>query len=101
MNRFEKRTKLIIAIFISLATTILPGSHEEGGLIDAIVITAIVIFNAIFGFVQEFKSEQALEALKQMAAPRAKVMRDGLWDVIDAKELVPGDLIALEAGDVV
>ncbi|MHA2425268.1 MAG: cation-translocating P-type ATPase, partial [Candidatus Thorarchaeota archaeon] len=90
---------LIIAIFISLATAVIPGSHEEGGFIDAIIITAIVIFNAIFGFVQEYKSEQALEALKEMAAPRAKVMRDGLWDVIDAKELVPGDLIALEAGD--
>ncbi|MCK5151733.1 MAG: HAD-IC family P-type ATPase, partial [Candidatus Thorarchaeota archaeon] len=90
---------LIIAIIISLATAFIPGSHEEGGVIDAIVITAIVIFNSIFGFVQEYKSEQALEALKEMAAPRAKVMRDGFWAVIDAKELVPGDLIALEAGD--
>ncbi|MCK5238335.1 MAG: cation-translocating P-type ATPase, partial [Candidatus Thorarchaeota archaeon] len=90
---------LIIAIIISLATAFIPGSHEEGGVIDAIVITAIVIFNSIFGFVQEYKSEQALEALKEMAAPRAKVMRDGFWAVIDAKELVPGDLIALEVGD--
>jgi len=90
---------LIVAILISLATAFIPGSHEEGGIIDAIVITAIVIFNSIFGFVQEYKSEQALEALKEMAAPRAKVMREGLWAVIDAKELVPGDLIALEPGD--
>ncbi len=92
---------LIIAILISIITAMIPGSHEEGGFIDAIVITAIVIFNAIFGFVQEYKSEQALEALKQMAAPRAKVMRDGLWREIEARELVPGDIIALEAGDLV
>ncbi|MDF1537862.1 MAG: cation-translocating P-type ATPase [Candidatus Thorarchaeota archaeon] len=90
---------LIIAIFISLATALIPGSHEEGGFIDSIVITSIVIFNAIFGFVQEYKSEQALEALKEMAAPRARVMRDGLWTEIESKYLVPGDLIALESGD--
>ncbi len=90
---------LIIAIIISLTTAIMPGSHEEGQFIDSIVITSIVIFNAIFGFVQEYKSEQALEALKEMAAPRARVMRDGLWTEIESKYLVPGDLIALESGD--
>jgi len=90
---------LMIAILISVITSMIPGSHEESGMIDAIVITAIVIFNAIFGFVQEFKSEQALEALKEMAAPKATVMRDGLWKTIDSRDLVPGDLITLEAGD--
>ncbi len=92
---------LLIAILISLVASFIPGAHEEGGLIDAFVITAIVIFNAVFGFVQEFKSEQALEALKQMAAPRAKVMRDGFWKTIESRELVPGDLIGFEAGDLV
>ncbi|MHA1576115.1 MAG: cation-translocating P-type ATPase [Candidatus Thorarchaeota archaeon] len=90
---------LMIAIVISLITTMMPGEHGESGIIDAIVITAIVIFNAIFGFVQEFKSEQALEALKEMAAPRATVMRDGMWQTIEAREVVPGDLVTLEAGD--
>ncbi|MFW9870299.1 MAG: cation-translocating P-type ATPase, partial [Candidatus Thorarchaeota archaeon] len=90
---------LIIAIGISLMTSFLDPSHGESGVIDAIVIFAIVIFNAIFGFVQEYKSEQALEALKSMAAPKARVMRDGLWTVVESKNIVPGDLIGFEAGD--
>jgi Ca2+-transporting ATPase len=90
---------LLFAIVISVVASFLPGSHEESGIIDAIVIGVIVIFNAILGFVQEFKSEQALEALKEMAAPKARVMRDGLWTDIESKHLVPGDLISLEAGD--
>ncbi|MDH4214336.1 MAG: cation-translocating P-type ATPase [Candidatus Thorarchaeota archaeon] len=91
---------LMIAILISLFTSIL-GVEEESGIIDAIVISAIVIFNAVFGFVQEYKSEQALEALKQMAAPKARVKRDGLWTIIDSRDIVPGDLIGLESGDLV
>ena len=92
---------LLIAILISLLTSFLSagGGDHEGGIIDAIVISAIVIFNAIFGFVQEYKSEQALEALKEMAAPKARVMRDGLWTVVDSREVVPGDLLGFEAGD--
>ena len=88
---------LIIAIGISLVTYFIEGE----GLIDAIVIFAIVIFNAIFGFVQEYKSEQALEALKQMAAPKARVMRDGLWNIIESCNVVPGDLVGLESGDLI
>lgn len=92
---------LLVAIVISLLTSVLSsgaGEHESG-VIDAIVISTIVIFNAIFGFVQEYRSEKALEALKEMAAPKARVMRDGLWTVIDSREVVPGDLIGFEAGD--
>ncbi|MHA1736051.1 MAG: cation-translocating P-type ATPase [Candidatus Thorarchaeota archaeon] len=90
---------LLVAIVISVFTSMMPESHEEGGLIDALVITAIVIFNAIFGFIQEYRSEQALEALKDLAAPRARVKRDGLWVEIDSKYVVPGDVISLEAGN--
>ncbi|RLI60325.1 MAG: hypothetical protein DRO93_07310, partial [Candidatus Thorarchaeota archaeon] len=90
---------LLVAIVISVFTSMMPESHEEGGLIDALVITAIVIFNAIFGFIQEYRSEQALEALKDLAAPRARVKRDGLWVEIDSRYVVPGDVISLEAGN--
>jgi Ca2+-transporting ATPase len=89
---------LLVAIAISVITGLL--SHEgEHGFIDAIVIGAIVIFNAVFGFVQEYRSEKALDALKEMAAPRARVKRDGLWNEIDSRYVVPGDLLGFEAGD--
>ncbi|MBD3405398.1 MAG: HAD-IC family P-type ATPase [Candidatus Lokiarchaeota archaeon] len=91
---------LLIAIVISVFTSVLShGGGEEHGFIDAIVISAIVIFNAIFGFVQEYRSEQALEALKSMAAPKARVKRDGLWKEIESRYVVPGDLMGFEAGD--
>lgn len=92
---------LIFAIIISIATTTLHGSHEEEGFIDAIVIAAIVIINAVFGFVQEYRSEQALQALKDLAAPKALAKREGDWIEIEARNLVPGDVISLEAGDIV
>ncbi|MHA2021506.1 MAG: cation-translocating P-type ATPase, partial [Candidatus Thorarchaeota archaeon] len=89
---------LLVAIAISVITGLL--SHEgEHGFIDAIVISAIVIFNAVFGFVQEYRSEKALDALKEMAAPRAKVKRDGLWKEIDSRYVVPGDVLGFETGD--
>ena len=91
---------LLVAIALSLFAAMVPGSEHSGsGFIDAAVISAIVLFNSIFGFVQEYKSEQALEALKEMAAPKARVMRDGLWTIIDSRNVVPGDLLGFEPGD--
>jgi len=68
---------------------------------DAIAILAIVILNAILGFIQEYRAEQAMQALKQMAAPIVRVRREGQVVEIDARELVPGDVILLEAGSAV
>jgi P-type Ca2+ transporter type 2C len=81
---------LIAAIIISVAI-----QH----FIDAYVILAIVILNAILGFTQEFKAEKALEMLKKMAAPHARVLRNGHVRIIDATKLVPGDILVLETGD--
>lgn len=67
--------------------------------LDGTVIAAILILNAIFGFFQEYRAERAMALLKEMAAPKAKVLRKGLITVINSKELVPGDIILLEAGD--
>jgi Ca2+-transporting ATPase len=67
--------------------------------VDAIAIASIVVLNAILGFIQEYRAERALEALKELAAPHARVLREGQVTIIEAKEVVPGDLILLEAGD--
>ena len=70
-----------------------------GHMIDAAVIVAVVVVNAIIGHIQEGKAEQALEAIRQMIAPRASVIRDGARQSIPVSELVPGDLVLIEAGD--
>lgn len=67
--------------------------------IDTVVILAVVIINALIGFIQEGKAEQALSALRQMLTPIATVLRDGERHSIPGKELVPGDIVLLEAGD--
>ncbi|HMM69200.1 cation-translocating P-type ATPase [Gudongella oleilytica] len=68
---------------------------------DAIVIMSIVIINALLGLYQEGKAEKALEALKKMASPTAKVLRDGNPQEISSSQLVPGDLVILETGDII
>ena len=72
-----------------------------GDLKDAVAILAIVILNAMLGFTQEYRAERAMAALKQMAAPHVKVRREGQVQEIETHELVPGDIILLEAGDAV
>ncbi len=87
-------------IYVLIAAVIISGAvlHE---VLDALVILAIVIANAVLGFVQEYRAERALVALKELGAPTARVLRGGILTVIDARELVPGDLLLLEAGDLV
>jgi len=81
---------LLIAIGISVAIN---------EIVDAATIGAIVFLNAIVGFVQEYRSEKAMEAMKKMTAPKARVLRDGTEVLIPSKEVVPGDIVLLEAGD--
>ncbi|OBR94951.1 calcium-translocating P-type ATPase, PMCA-type [Clostridium sp. 001] len=83
--------------WILIVATIISGFMGEKA--DAITILIIVIMNSILGFVQEFKTEKSLEALKEMASPTSKVIRDGKVKVINAGELVIGDVILLETGD--
>jgi P-type Ca2+ transporter type 2C len=86
-----------ILILILLLAVVLSALLGHG--VEAITIAAIVVFAAVLGFVQEYRAERAIEALRKMAAPTATVVRDGGERDIPARELVPGDVILLRAGD--
>lgn len=86
---------VIILIFASVISAIL------GEPAEAIAIGAILVINALIGFFQEYRAETAISALREVTAPRAKVLRDGRQRMILARDVVPGDLLLLESGDLV
>ena len=90
---------LLAAAAISFVVACVEGDPE--GFFEPLLILLIVVVNAIMGVMQESRAEKALEALKNMSAPHARVLRDKAESIIDASELVPGDIIRLEAGDFV
>ena len=90
---------LIAAAVISFVIACVEGEPKE--FFEPVLILLIVVLNAVMGVMQESKAEKALDALKGLSAPHARVIRDGKEAVIDASELVPGDIIRLEAGDFV
>ena len=90
---------LLVAAVVSAVIALVEGEYSE--LIDAGVILLIVVLNAVIGVVQENKAENAMEALKNMNKAFSKVLRDGEWKHLASEELVPGDIVKLEAGDIV
>ena len=96
---------LLVAIIISVIVgwyEVQASTEPRGAIetyVDAIAIGAIVILNAVVGFVQEYRSEKAMEAMEKLTAPKARVLRGGRDAVISAREVVPGDILLVEAGD--
>jgi len=84
-------------IWVLIGAAVVSGFLQE--VVDAIAIIAIVILNATLGFIQEYRAEQSLAALKKLSSPTSKVIRDGKHQILESDELVPGDLVELEAGD--
>ncbi len=92
---------MIILLIIAAAISGYMGWKTEEGLLDTYIILGILLLNAIIGAYQEFKAQKSLESLKKMAAPMAKVVRDGEAMVVNVEDVVPGDLVELEVGDIV
>lgn len=92
LNQFKDFMVLVL-----MGATLISGLLGE--YLDAITIIAIIVINAVLGFIQEFRAEKSLHALKELSAPMAKVIRDGKHRNIAAKELVIGDVVLLESGD--
>ncbi len=92
---------IIILIISSIVSVIVSNMQGENDYIDSIIIIAIVILNAIMGLVQEAKAEKSIESLKKMTPQISKVLRNSKVQEVDANELVPGDIIILEAGNYV
>ena len=94
INQF--RSLLVIILLAAIVISVVLGEN-----VNAIVIAAIVVFNAGFGTYQEYRAERAMEALERMASPTARVLRDGKVRMITSRNLVPGDIVLLETGDAV
>ncbi|MUG85828.1 calcium-translocating P-type ATPase, SERCA-type [Paenibacillus timonensis] len=92
LNQFKDFMMLVL-----MGATLISGFLGE--YLDAITIIAIVILNGVLGFIQEFRAERSLRALKELSAPHANVLRHGVVKNIPARELVPGDIVLLESGD--
>ena len=105
LQRFLEQFKDVMIIILLLAAAVsfvvACFGHDPMEFFEPALILLIVVLNAVLGVVQESKAEKALDALKNMSAPHARVLRDGAEQVIDASGLVPGDIIRLEAGDFV
>ncbi|HEX5820104.1 MAG TPA: cation-translocating P-type ATPase, partial [Gemmatimonadales bacterium] len=88
--------KNVLVVILLVATAL---SGLLGHVLEAVVIAVIVLFAVLLGFVQEYRAERALEALREMAAPVGHAIRDGVVVAVPARELVPGDVVVLRAGD--
>lgn len=89
---------IIILIAASIISAVISFIQGENDYVDSIIIIGIVITNALMGLIQETKAEKSIEALKKLTPQVAKVIRNGIQEQVYAEELVPGDILTLEAG---
>ena len=101
VDQFKDAMILILIAAAIISFAVVCAEQNWGELFEPLLIILIVILNAVMGVYQEGKAEKALESLKNMSAPHARVVRNGKEEIIDAADLVPGDIIKLEAGDFV
>ncbi len=101
LDQFKDVMILILIAAAAVSFTVICIEGNFGELFEPALILLIVVLNAVMGVLQESRAEKALDALKNMSAPHARVIRGGVEQVIDASGLVPGDIIRLEAGDFV
>ncbi len=101
LNQFKDVMILILLIAAVISFVIACIEKDPVEFFEPVLILLIVVLNALMGMLQESKAEKALDALKNMSAPHARVLRDGKEQIIEATQLVPGDIIHLEAGDFV
>ena len=97
----EFKDFMIIVLIIAAIVSGIVGVAEGEGITDTIIILAVVLVNAIIGVAQENKAEKSLEALQKLSSHVAKVMRNGKLEVVQSKDLVPGDIVILDTGDYV
>ncbi len=95
---FLEQFKDLLVIILIIATIV---SLFTGGIEGAIVITVVLLLNAVLGTIQHFKAQKSLDSLKAMSSPSAKVIRNGEKTEVSASKIVPGDILVLEAGDMV
>ena len=103
LERFAEQFKdvMIIILIAAAAISFIVSIFEKEGFFEPVLIILIVILNAVIGVIQESKAEKALDALKKLSSPNARVIRDGEQKLVRASKLVPGDIILIEAGDFV
>jgi P-type Ca2+ transporter type 2C len=94
VNQFKSSFVLLLLLAAGL-------SVYFGEILDAIAIAAVIIINAVIGFIMEFRAEKSMEALKKLTVVTTKVMRDGIMQELPSEQIVPGDILFLEAGDII